>query len=97
MDPEDIDHKASLAAIRKLMTPYGILYIEAPNCLNYKSNKEPGVESFHVVAQGNRQFEWHLKRETWESIFLKAGFEILESLDGPAIQWQYIWILKRSE
>jgi len=96
LDPEDIDHKESLAAIKRFMSPNGILYIEAPNCLNYKSNKQPGVESFHIIAQGNHQFEWHLKRETWENVFRKAGFEIAESLEGPQIQWQFIWILKKN-
>jgi hypothetical protein len=76
------------------MSPNAVLYVELPNCLAYKSNKEPGVESFHVVNQGNRQWEWHLKRETWEKIFIEAGFEIAESIEGPAIQWSFIWVLR---
>jgi 2-polyprenyl-3-methyl-5-hydroxy-6-metoxy-1,4-benzoquinol methylase len=97
LDMEDIDHKESLAAIKRFMSPNGILYIEAPNCIAYKSNKFPGVESFHVINQGNRQFEWHLLRSTWERIFEKAGLEIVESIEGPAIQWQFIWTLQKCE
>ena len=95
MDPDDMEHKASLAAIRKLMTPSGILYIEAPNCISYRNSIHE--EGFRQLSSRNRQFEWHLWRETWEKIFTDSGFEIIESLKGPVQEWEFVWILKRSE
>ena len=92
LDMEDMNHTKSLAAIRNLMSPGGVLYIEAPNCIAYKKSEH--FEGFRQLNQGSRQFEWHLFRPTWEKIFKEAGFEIVESIKSPVIQWEFIWVLK---
>jgi SAM-dependent methyltransferase len=92
LDMEDKWHTESLAQIRDLMAPGGILYIEAPNCIAYKRSEHH--EGFRQLNQGSRQYEWHLFRETWEEMFEKAGFRIVESLKSPVIQWEFIWVLK---
>jgi len=93
LDPEDIDHKASLAAIGRFMSPNGILYIEAPNCISYRNSIHE--EGFRQLASRNRQYEWHLFRPTWEKIFQNAGLEIIESITGPKQEWEFIWTLRK--
>ena len=92
LDMEDVGHTKSLADIRALMKPDGVLYIEAPNCIAYPKSEHH--EGFRQLNQGSRQFEWHLLRPTWEKIFQDAGFEIIESIKSPVIQWEFIWVLK---
>ncbi|MFA5715010.1 MAG: class I SAM-dependent methyltransferase [Candidatus Paceibacterota bacterium] len=92
LDMEDVNHTKSLADIRNLMAPGGVLYIEAPNCIAYKKSEH--FEGFRQLNQGSRQYEWHLFRPTWEKIFKAAGFEIVESITSPVIQWEFIWVLR---
>jgi trans-aconitate methyltransferase len=80
-----------LMHIRQLMNRKGILYLEVPNCIAYPTSQQ--VEGYRRIRQGSRQMEWHLFRESWEKIIKKAGFRILESINGPQIYTEFIWIL----
>jgi len=79
---------------QKLLKSGGVLYMEVPNCMAYRSfrNKQEG---FYRIELGTRQLEWHYKRETWEQIILDAGFEIVERIKGPRLHNEFIWILTR--
>ncbi len=82
----------SLKQVKQLLLPGGIVYIEVPNCIAYPESRHE--EGFRRITVGNRQFEWHLFRESWEKIFADAGFVIKKSIRGPRQQYEFIWILK---
>ena len=76
----------------RFILPLGIMYLEVPNCISYPESKR--TEGFRRLACGSHQTEWHLYRETWESMIKSAGFTIEKSIVGPKPQWEFIWILK---
>jgi len=84
------DHSATLSVLRKLTG--NLLYVEVPNCIGYR--KSVKKEGFRRIRQGNRQLEWHLFRPSWEKLFTKYGFEIVESFVGPSQSTEFIWVLK---
>lgn len=88
-----IDPLDGLRQCRKMLKKNGAMYLEVPNCLVYRSNKGCG-EGYFRINQGSKQLEWHLLRETWEYLIIKAGFTILETIKGPQPQNEFIWILK---
>ena len=80
----------ALAKIRSLLKPGGYVYIEAPNCLQASRDPE---ESFRVLKNGSGQWEWHLRRQTWEQKIAEAGFKITQSLRGPTAVTEFVWVL----
>ena len=87
------DYEPMLLKLRELVG--GILYVEVPNCINYVISEK--VEGFRRLNGGSQQMEWHLYRPTWEKRLMDAGFEIVESIVGPDVYTEFIWILKRAE
>jgi trans-aconitate methyltransferase len=83
----------SLVQVNNLLTPSGIVYIEAPNCLAYETSTPE--EGFRRVNFGNRQMEWHLSRDSWVKHFKAAGFEVAASIIGPTPQTEFIFILEQ--
>lgn len=84
-----------LRAARRTMTDSGIMYIEVPNCIGYPSSEK--VEGFRRLNMGSGQQEWHLHRETWEQELRQAGFVILESIQGPSIFTEFVWLLGNAQ
>lgn len=82
--------EAGLRSIKNLLSKRGVLYLEIPNCLSY----DPGDEGYRRLSVGSHQMEWHLKRETWETIIHKCGFEIVQSFTGERASWEFVWGLK---
>ena len=83
----------SLVQVNNLLTPSGIVYIEAPNCLAYTESTHE--EGFRRVNFGSRQIEWHLSRQSWMEHFKEAGFEFGASIIGPTLQTEFIFILEK--
>ncbi|HLA87372.1 MAG TPA: class I SAM-dependent methyltransferase, partial [Anaerolineales bacterium] len=88
------DIPGSLMKMRDLLTHDGVLYIEVPNCIGYPYSEN--VEGFRELNGGSRQTEWHLFRQSWEQHFRDAGFVIIQSLTGPSITSEFVWILKKA-
>ena len=86
------DIPASLQQLKAFLSKNGIIYIEAPNPLAYEGSTPE--EGYRRVNFGNRQMEWHLKRQTWIDHFKTAGFEIAVNKIGPTPQTEYIFILE---
>jgi trans-aconitate methyltransferase len=89
-----LEHLQNLSDIPKIaehLSPGGIMYVEVPNCLSYSNSKDEG---FRKTTGGTGQVEWHLKRETWEVVFVGEGLEIVKSLTGLQPAWQFVWLLK---
>lgn len=80
------EHFENLDKLKDL--PDGIVYLEIPNCLKYAQSKEEGFR------REGRQYEWHLKRETWEQVLLDNGFETVQTLTGLHPAWEFIWVLR---
>ena len=80
---------------KTILDPVGLLYIECPNCIGYPESEK--VEGFRRLAKGSRQVEWHLFRETWEEIITGAGYEIVESIKGPRMENEFIWVVRPSD
>lgn len=89
------DIPASLQQLKALISQNGIIYIEAPNPLAYEGSTPE--EGYRRVNFGNRQMEWHLKRQTWVDHFVNAGFDIAVSKIGPTPQTEYIFILEHAD
>lgn len=89
------DLPAGLAAVRRMIADDGLLYIEVPNCIAYPESEH--VEGFRELATGNHQYEWHLFRASWERILLEAGLETVESLTGPTLQTEFVWVLRKTQ
>jgi trans-aconitate methyltransferase len=87
------DLELDLKRVRALLAPGGICYTEIPNCIGYPTTKDKR-EGFRQLNVGNRQYEWHLFRPTWDARLLEAGFEIVESLTGPSVYMEFCYILK---
>jgi trans-aconitate methyltransferase len=85
--------QASLQMIKALVSKNGIVYIEAPNCLDYPESKH--VEGFRRVNFGNRQMEWHLTRGSWKEHFTKAGFKIGADIIGPTLTTEFVFIFEK--
>jgi len=81
----------AFSRIRDLLLPGGILYVEIPNCISYRSSKR--VEGMRRLTTGSQQWEWHLFRDTWEDWIHSTGFSIGLSLKGPRPSMEFIWIL----
>lgn len=84
-----LDIKNGLRAMRKLLYERELLYLEIPNCLQY----DPGEEGYRRLSVGSRQMEWHLKRETWETLIIASGFTIIEAVKGLQPAWEFVWVL----
>jgi trans-aconitate methyltransferase len=87
---EDLNQLATL----KRFIPKGKLYLEVPNCLINSNIPEEGYRK--TYASANTQYEWHLKRETWEEHILKCGYTIVKSLVGKRSSWEFVWILENN-
>jgi len=68
----------------------GFCYFEVPHNLVYSK----GPETFRRLTVGSKQIEWHLKRNAWEALLIKAGFKIVKRIRGENVTWEFIWILK---
>ena len=90
------DPLKKLTLIRKLLKDTGILYLEVPNCISYKTFKE-NREGYFRINQGSRQMEWHYYRPTWERIIAEAGYEVVKSIKGSKPYWEFIWILAHGQ
>lgn len=90
------DTDAALQALHPIMKENGIVYIEVPNCIAYNSmtNKAEGLRR---IEQGNKQYEWHRFRETWEALFIKNGFSISLSKVGPRQEYEFLWVLEKQK
>lgn len=86
------DPATDLMQIGSHLSQNGIMYLEVPNCLKYAPEKGDG---FRQTIGGSGQEEWHLLRESWESIIDKAGLKIVMGVSGLAPEWEFIWILRR--
>ena len=84
------DHSVTLPKLRDMVG--GLFYVELPNCIGYPRSTK--VEGFRRLNQGNHQMEWHLWRPSWERLFKKYGFTIVEAIKGPTIYTEFVWILK---
>ncbi len=89
------DLPAGLKAARETMTEMGLMYIEVPNCLGYPTSEKR--EGYRRITFGSRQLEWHLTRASWEKALAEAGLTIVESINGPNIFTEFVWLLERSE
>jgi SAM-dependent methyltransferase len=89
------DLQVGLSAARGLLARGGVMYVEVPNCIAYPTST--GQEGFRPINQGNRQHEWHLRRDTWENILRQVGFEILVSKVGPTVTSEFVWLLARAD
>lgn len=80
-----------LKIVRDNLTKNGCVYLEVPNVLRLSGRPDEGwYESSH-------QYEWHLRRETWEKHILDAGFYMDERIVGPSVFCEFVWILKKKE
>ena len=79
-----------LTSLKDKLNKDGICYIEVPHNLLYSE----GTETYRRLATRSRQLEWHLPRRMWENLLIRAGFEIVERLNGLNATWEFIWILK---
>ena len=86
------DPLAELKHIRRLLSPFGYLYLEVPNCLAYSENKEEG---FRRTNNTVGQEEWHWRRQTWEKVIEEARFDFVKSIRGPVPEWEFIWVLEK--
>lgn len=87
-----LEHFPDLSELRNVaahLAPAGHLYIEVPNCLAYAASKDEG---FRKTTGGTGQIEWHLRRSTWEQKLNENGLEIVQSLNGLAHQWEFVWL-----
>lgn len=84
------DIEAGFAAMKRLLSKKGVLYLEIPNCLSYS----PGEAGYRRLAGGSRQMEWHLSRPVWETIISQCGFEVVQSVTGDHPAWEFVWILR---
>jgi SAM-dependent methyltransferase len=89
------DLQVGLCAARELLARGGVMYVEVPNCIAYPTSQP--VEGFRAINQGNRQHEWHLRRDTWENILRQCGLEILVSKVGPTVTSEFVWLLGRKQ
>ena len=80
-----------LRIISKRLTSFGIIYLEAPNCIAYSPDKSEGFRKTHAGAD---QSEWHWRRNTWNQAIKDAGLSIVRAFTGPVPEWQFIWILR---
>ena len=78
-------------ALHLLKMSGDLIYVECPNCLEYSDISEEG---FRNTYNGVGQVEWHYRRSTWEKHITDAGLEIVESVDGPSVTTEFVWILK---
>ena len=79
-----------LKSLKERLTDKGICYFEVPNCLAYSA----GPETYRRLETKSRQFEWHLPLETWESMLIEAGFEVVKRYKGLNVTWEFVWILR---
>jgi trans-aconitate methyltransferase len=86
------DLEKDLKRVKALLAPGGICYTEIPNCIGYPTTKDK-TEGFRQLNTGNRQFEWHLFRPTWNARLQDAGFKIVDSLTGPSIYCEFCYVL----
>jgi SAM-dependent methyltransferase len=89
------DPARALGKIRELLSPNGIVYVEVPNCIAYARSER--FEGFRPSNTKNKQWEWHLFRESWEEIIRSAGFCINLAIKGPRLGIEFIWILTRQK
>lgn len=89
---EHVEELASfLASLKAKLNKDGICYIEVPHNLVYSK----GLETYRRLTTKSRQLEWHLPRYVWENLLInRAGFEIIERLNGLNATWEFIWVLK---
>lgn len=87
------DLQQGLKAVLKTMDKDGVCYMEIPNCLSYSNNK---AEGFRRLEIGSRQYEWHLKRSTWNEELKKAGFEIVKEIKGVNVYSEFCYILRKA-
>ncbi len=85
-----MDIEAGFAAMKRLLSKRGLLYLEIPNSLSYSSG-EPGYRRLSV---GSRQMEWHLSRPVWETIIRQCGFEVVQAYTGEHPAWEFVWVLR---
>jgi trans-aconitate methyltransferase len=86
------DTYKALEDCKKYLQKNGLVHIEVPNCIAYPSST--GEEGFRRINVGNKQFEWHRTRESWENIFKDSGYDIVDSVVGPRQEYEFIWILE---
>ena len=84
------DIEAGFAAMKRLLSKRGLLYLEIPNCLSYS----PGDAGYRRLSVGSHQMEWHLSRLVWETIISQCGFEVVQSYTGERPSWEFVWVLK---
>lgn len=80
-----------LRLIGEKLSPDGVIYLEAPNCIAYSPDK---TEGFRKTYAGSDQSEWHWRRNTWKRAILDAGLEIVKSYIGFNPAWEFIWVLR---
>ena len=87
-----LEHFENLdVALQYLKTSGDVIYVECPNCLGYSDSR---VEGFRQTHKGAGQNEWHLRRDTWEKRLTRAGFKIVESIQGFSAPTEFIWVLR---
>ena len=87
-----IEHFKDLVKALWELKEFGkLIYLEAPNCLDYSDDKKEG---FRETDEGSGQLEWHLTRRSWEERIAFAGLEIVESLPGLSLPTEFVWVLK---
>lgn len=79
-----------LRSLKRMLNFGGVCYLEVPHNLLYSK----GLETYRRLTTRSRQLEWHLPRRMWENLLIRAGFEIVERLNGLNATWEFIWILK---
>ena len=89
------DPGETLKAIRPLLALKGLMYVEAPNCLQLDPDKTEGFRRTYEPKGTGLQEEWHLKRDTWETIIRDAGYIIERSVQGMSSETEFVWILRK--
>ncbi len=87
------DIAAKMKYIQRFLKDKGILYLEAPNCLEYSDSQKEG---FRKSPEG-KQEEWHLKKETWDKILEEAGYVtfLTRVRSNPFVG--FVWILQKPQ
>ena len=86
---------SALSKLTELLAPHGMVYIEVPNNLSYPTSEKR--EGFRRLNSGSRQWEWHLRRTSWERLLRESGFATAVSLHGPRAWTQFVWILDKGQ